>query len=301
MLSSPEQALGALLVLLALLDVFLTVLYARLGTSIVSRRLARGTWLLFRRLAEASGSRRGTVLSLCGPVVLVLLVLAWALALTLGTALIIHPVLGTAIARSNGQTPTDFLTAMYAGGSSMTIVGSSDFAPLTGGARLFYLFTSLVGMSVMSLTLTYLMQVYGALQRRNALGLKAELLSGGTGDAAELVARVGPEGQFQAGYTNLSSLAEDMVQAKEAHNFYPVLFYFRFREAYYSVSRFALVALDAASLIETALGDECRWLKRSASVEQLRRASLGRVTALEDTFLPGGAPEPHEAPGAEHV
>ena len=49
MLSSPEQALGALLVLATLLDVFLTVLYARLGTSILSRRLARGTWLLFRR------------------------------------------------------------------------------------------------------------------------------------------------------------------------------------------------------------------------------------------------------------
>ena len=31
-----------------LLDVFFTVLYARIGTGIISARLARGTWLVAR-------------------------------------------------------------------------------------------------------------------------------------------------------------------------------------------------------------------------------------------------------------
>jgi hypothetical protein len=56
----------------------------------------------------------------------------------------------------------------------------------------------------------------------------------------------------------------------EAHQFYPVLFYFRFHQARYSVSRISLVALDAATLIKSALDDErCGWLKESASVTQL--------------------------------
>jgi hypothetical protein len=75
-------------------------------------------------------------------------------------------VLGTSIRASNGETPTDFIAAMYAGGSSMAIVGASDFTPDTSPTRLLFLLNSLIGMSVMSLTLTYVMQVYTALQRQ---------------------------------------------------------------------------------------------------------------------------------------
>ena len=36
-----EQGLGILLILIILLDIFLTVLYARIGTSIIGSRLGR--------------------------------------------------------------------------------------------------------------------------------------------------------------------------------------------------------------------------------------------------------------------
>src|SRR3954452_2030043 len=263
-----EQVMGALLVLLVLADLVLTVLYARAGTGIVGVRLARATWAAFRAVAGALGPRGGDVLAFCGPAILVLLVAAWALALTLGAALVMHPLLGTAITAQSGETPTDFVAAMYAGGSSMAIVGSSDFAPQTGWARILYLFNSLVGMSVVSLTLTYVMQVYAALQRRNALGLKLHLITAETGDAAELVARLGPRGQFSAGYSDVAELGSGMAQTKEAHHFYPLLFYFRFRQPFYSVSRSAFLALDAVTLIRSALDDQRHgWLKESAAVE----------------------------------
>jgi len=44
-----EQVAGALLMAVVLLDVFLTVLYARIGTGIISTRLARATWLTCAR------------------------------------------------------------------------------------------------------------------------------------------------------------------------------------------------------------------------------------------------------------
>jgi hypothetical protein len=46
-----EQIAGALLMALVLLDVFFTVVYARVGTGIISTRVARGTWLVVRALA----------------------------------------------------------------------------------------------------------------------------------------------------------------------------------------------------------------------------------------------------------
>jgi hypothetical protein len=150
------------------------------------------------------------------------------LGLTLGTALVIHPVLGTAVRANSGPTPTDFLTAMYVGGSSVSIVGGGNFSPQTGAFKLFFLFNSLLGLSVLSLTLTYLMQIYSALQRRNALGLRVYLFSAQREDAAELIARLGPQGQFQSGYSNLSELSGAVAEMEETHHFYPVLFYFRF-------------------------------------------------------------------------
>jgi hypothetical protein len=158
-----------------------------------------------------------------------------------------HPELGTSILASNGKTSTDFVSALYAGGSSMSIVGASDFTPHSSTARLFYLFTSL--------TLTYLMQVYNALQRRNSLRLKIHLLSAETDDPAELLSRLVPKGQFTGGYSELARVASEMSQAKEGRHFYPVLFYFRFQEPYYSVSRFTFVAFDMVSLIKSALDD----------------------------------------------
>jgi hypothetical protein len=69
-------------------------------------------------------------------------------------------------------------------------VGGNNFAPQTAGARLLFLLNSVIGTSVISLTITYLMQIYGALRSRNSLCLKIHALSGETGDAAELLAHL---------------------------------------------------------------------------------------------------------------
>jgi hypothetical protein len=278
-----EPVAGTLLMALVLADVFLTVLYARAGTGIISDRLARLVWLALRRVASTSGNSR--LLSFCGPVIVVALLLTWSILLALGAALIIHPQLGTSITNSNQGTPTDFVTAIYVAGSSLSIVGASSFAPQSAGAKLLFLLNSLIGTSVISLTITYLMQIYGALRSRNSLCLKIHALSGGTGDAAELLAHLFANNQLSAGYNNLSELAAEVTDAKEAHHFYPILFYFRFPEPYYSVSRSWLVALDAVSLIQSALPKEADWLKQSGAVTQLSMAAPLLLSTLNDVFL----------------
>lgn len=300
MMERMEQGLGIMLILIVLLDIFLTVLYARISTSFIGSWFARLVWASFVTASKVFGSRRGSVLSFCGPVILVLLVGVWALGLTLGAALIMHPELGTSIRATNGETPTDFVTAMYAGGTSMAIVGASDFTPHTSPTRLLFLFNSLIGMSVMSLTLMYLMQVYTALQRRNVLAMNIHFLSGCTGDAAELLARLGPRGQFSGGYTNLSELGVEMTIAKEAHHFYPKLFYFRFSDPYHSVSRATLVALDTVSLIKSALDDrKYGWLKEAGAIAQLWEASMMLLITLENNFLPHRASDRQVEPNQQ--
>lgn len=290
-----EQALGVLVVLLILLDVFLTVLYARIGTGVVADRVAHLTFRAFRLASKPFGRHRGAIVSFCGPVILVAIIGVWASTLMLGAALVIHPALGTSVRVGDGETPTDFVSALEAGGGSISIVGASDLAPHTSAFRLFYLFNSLVGMSIVTLTFTYLMQVYNALQQQNTLGLKIHLLSAESGDAAELLARLGPGGRFDIGYNNVAELAVEMSRVKESNHFYPVLFYFRFAEPFYSVSRFTLVSLDTMTLVESALDEEeYGWLKRSAAVSQLGRGAVMFLTALSDNFFPGEPDPPDE-------
>src|SRR4051812_24367969 len=99
-------ALGILIILVILADVFLTVLYARIGCSILSDRLACATWWLFKFVTRGMKSRRDAVLSYCGPSILVLLVGTWVCGLMLGSALILYPKLGTSLRANNGPTPT---------------------------------------------------------------------------------------------------------------------------------------------------------------------------------------------------
>jgi hypothetical protein len=292
-----EQAAGAFLIALVLLDVFFTVLYARTGTGILSTHVSEIVRRVFRFASKPFGRHRGTVMSFCGPAVVVLLVAIWDFGLTLGAALVIHPALGTSVTSSSGTTPTDFITALQAGGNSTSIVGSGDFSPETAAFRLFYVFASLVGTAIVSLTLTYLMQVYTALRNRNSTALYFHLASAETGDAAELVAGLGPQGKFDSGHSNLSELAVKVTEAKEGHHFYPVLFYFRFNEPHYAMSRMTLVALDSVALIKSALDDDkYEWLKESASAAQLWRACMMSLTNVKDNFLPGetGQKQPDE-------
>jgi hypothetical protein len=294
-----EQLAGAAVMVAALLDIFLTVLYARAGTSVFSNAVSRAIWHLFRLVSHPFGCNRGKVLSFCGPVILVVLIFVWALGLALGSALMMHPHLGESIRISQGSTPRDFMSAMYAAGSSLSIVGSSDFKPQSPGSQALYMFNSLIGMSVMSLVLTYVMQIYSALKSRNALGLDIQTLSGNTGDAAELIAGLGAHGEFSSGFSALSSLASKASGIKESHHFYPLLFYFRFAEPYYSVSQTATVLFDGVSLVKSVLSDEdYGWVKESATVAQCWQAAMLLVIMLEEEFLRGEPPQPDSTPDA---
>lgn len=280
-----EQLIGAALMLLFLADVFLTVLYARAGTGLLAPYWNRAIWALLHGASRLFGRRSATVLSLAGPLIVVSLIGFWAVGLTVGAALLIHPELGTAIRPSSGGTPTDFITALLVAGNSLSIVGGGDYAPHTAATRMLYLANSLVGTSVLSLVLSYLVQVYSALRERNTLALSVDLMTGGTGDAAEMLARLMPAGDGGTATSELGNLARSLAATKEAHHFYPVLFYFRFKDPRYSVSRICFVLLDLATLVDTAL-DPRRYgaLAKSGPVTSLRLGASLLIETLDGNF-----------------
>jgi hypothetical protein len=302
-LNVAEQAAGVLLMAFVLLDVFLTVLYARLGPHGAARLGAGFVGLHVGRAVRAvlqavplEGKERGGLLSFCGPLTLVLLITCWAWGLTLGAALVVHPHLGDGIQVATGSTPTDFIAAIYAAGTSLAITGSSEFDPTSDAMRMLYLVNSLIGTSVVTLCVTYLLQVYAALLRRNALSLSLDLYTSETGDAAELIAALAPSGDWSLSINNLASLAQGITTLEESHHFYPLLFYFRPARPQQSIARFLLVALDMVTLLRTALAPhEAARAGSCAPVVQLDQACRLMAETLQATFMREPDPPPYEA------
>jgi hypothetical protein len=93
-----------------------------------------------------------------------------------------------------------------------------------------------------------------------------------------MLVRLMPAGDSSNARTELGHLVRPLAAVKKAHHLYPLLFYFRFEESLYGVSRFSFVLLDLATPIETTL-DRRRYgtLMSSAPLASLRKgASLAR-------------------------
>jgi hypothetical protein len=296
--SIAEQVAGTGIFLFVLLDIFMTVLYARLGSHGVARLgagvignvVGRGVRNVLGHL-PGNRNQRNALLSFCGPVTVVLLLSVWSWSLGIGAAMILQPHLNDSILVHGAETPTDFVAALYAAGTSLAITGSSEFEPQTEPMRMLYLMNSLVGTTVVTLAVTYLLQVYSSLQKRDTLALDVNIYTSETGDAAELIAAMAPMGDFSLTTNNLAGIAQSMTMVEEAHHFYPVLFYFRTANESESLIRVLLVSLDTVSLIRTVLSErECARIGQSAPIIQLWRASLMTADMLRSIFL--GQPDP---------
>ena len=292
--------LGAALVLVALSDIFLTVLYARSGAGLLSDRLHKGAWRFFRFAALKLPRFKNRLLAFAGPLLLVFTALFWVALLLLGFSLIIWPALGSEIRAGSGPTPTDFAAALYYTGYSLTTLGTGDLVPHTSFYRLLTVFEAVVGFSVLTLALTFFTSVYSALVRRNtfALGLHHRAL--GTADAAVLLTRLAPGGDFSSARSELSTMTDELLNLYEPHHFYPVMHYFRFEGEAYSLARITLLTLDTATLIRSALDKQAYGsFIRSSAVAALWGGGtqlLGGVSAIS---LPNPGPGKVEELGAE--
>jgi hypothetical protein len=140
----------------------------------------------------------------------------------------------------------------------------SQSAPEISLGRSYFTFTGTAGLIVTTLALTYILQVYTALQDRDSLGLEMHLLTDQTNDVAELLAGLGAHGHMHTGYTELGNAAAQLSATDQTYHHYPLLFFFRFEEPYYAVSSIALLAFDAASLSKSGLDDERAWCTMTA-------------------------------------
>lgn len=165
------QAVGALLVLAAVVDVFHTV-YHPAGRGRLSSAVMASVWALATRLPG------GRSRSLAGPVGLVACVGVWAGLLVFGWALVFWPVLPGGFAYGAGLDParrSGVLDALYVALTTTTTLGLGDVVATSTALALATAVSALLGLVLLTSAVSWVLQVYPALARRRALAARVDL------------------------------------------------------------------------------------------------------------------------------
>ncbi|SDB08132.1 Ion channel [Desulfonatronum thiosulfatophilum] len=293
--------LGALLVLCAAVDVFLTVLYARSGIGLLSPGVNRSVWFLFRKTAGFVPSRKHLILSFCGPTIIVVLTLLWVVLLVTGFALIIWPQLGINVVSDNGRTPTHFMAAMYYSGYSFSTLGTGNIIPENDFYRILMVAQSVIGFSFFTLIITYFLSLFDALRQRNTFAVSLHGKTLNSGDPSEYVSRLAVDQELIYAQQQFAEISVQLSNILESHHFYPILQYFRFPQAQYSIPRILFVTLDTVSLLKTTL-DEKRFAPqiRGAAVEEMWSGGMSLLSYFTEAMLSEQSrtalPEPRKSP-----
>jgi Ion channel len=181
MLAAAELVLGLIIVGLTLQDVFETVVVPGESQTTVqiARRLTVLSLLVLRRLR----SGRAPIPTGFAPFILLASFVSWMLLLILGFGCIAH-----ALAEWFEPPLPSFSQALFIAGSSLVTIGLSE-TDATGPARWMTVAAGFCGLAVMTMAVTYLLEVQGSIAQSDAGILKLMTSSGEPPSALGLLER----------------------------------------------------------------------------------------------------------------
>jgi hypothetical protein len=244
-------ALASVVVLaLVLWDAFETVVVPRR----VSRRLRltrlfyRATWQPFAAGARRirSVKRRESVLSVFGPLSLLLLIVVWATGLILGFGLV-HYALGSPIRLSG--TPPGLPLDLYFSGTTFFTLGLGDATPMGWRARLVTIVEGGMGFGFLALVIGYFPTIYQSFSRRESAIALLDARAGAPPSAGELLRRHQGADGAAALETLLHEWEHWAAELLETHLSYPLLAYFRSQHTNESWLQALTAVLDASALL----------------------------------------------------
>jgi hypothetical protein len=254
-------ALGVLVVVVALRDIFHTLWHPS-GRGTVSPRVMRAVWWVGRRRRD-----RGAGGVLTGPVALALVILVWVTLLVAGGALVYAPHVPEGFAFQSGldvSARSDVLDAVYLSAVTLATLGFGDVVPVSGWLRIALPVQALIGFGLLTASVTWVLQVYPALIRRRSLAVRLAMLR--RSPLEELLHD--PDSVLAA--TLVESLATALTQARVDLTQYTETFYFR--DGHEDAALPAMVGV-AAGLAATG---------RSAPRQDVRLACAFLQNALDD-------------------
>jgi hypothetical protein len=248
---------GGSLLALVFYDIYATILRATKRPGPISENLNRGLWRVATRVTKNLSRRwRHRVLTGIGPLLLPVLIALLILFLVTGFALLYLPHLETEFnVGKKGQTG-NWMEAVYFSGITLLTVGFGDIVPLSGVTRLLVLLEGASGVSVISLGVTYLLTVYGALERKRTVALAFYHQAKQGANVPSFITIHFARGKFYDLTDTLKTATRDLQELLETHLEHPVIHYFHPLEVYKGMPRVLFVMLETITILRSCLDAE---------------------------------------------
>lgn len=267
-------AAGAALVLIVLRDMFHTIWHPS-GQGSLSRHVIQLVW----RGSRVVRSRRRQT-SVVGPVAVLCVILAWLTMIIAGWTLIYWPHMSDGFSFGSGLQPServDLLDSLYLSLVTVATLGYGDIVPTHAWLRLASPLEALIGFSLVTAAVTWILQIYPTLARRRALAIRLSLLR--KADAAQALSVM----DSSAAATLLETLADELVQVRVDLTQYAETYYFRETDEVASLPAQLSYARELADRAASSRRDDVR-----LSGLLLRGAVEDFVYLLTQQFLPAG-------------
>lgn len=243
---------GVALIGLVLWDVFeVIVLPRRVQRSArPARYFIRSLWRLWSMTAGRvrNSARRENLLSIFGPLFLLMLIISWAAVLVLAYALLYW---GIGDLNSIRAGDTGFTTDLYFSGTAFFTLGLGDVSPHGGMARLIAVLEAANGFGFLALVIGYLPTFYQSFSRRETNIALLDARAGSPPTAGELLRRCSSDRASDAMGRLLADSERWAAELLESHLSYPVLMLFRSQHERQSWVAALTAILDASAVIMT--------------------------------------------------
>lgn len=219
--------LGIAVLLLTLLDVFLTALnYDEAG--FLAGRLASWQWRVVRRLTRRLPRRwRPIVLRQVTGLQVMITVLAWLAGTIIGYALIYFGQMQGDSFKYSGGSDDPFSALYFSAGQLSTVGGTALLTPNTPALEALSMLESLTGVVLVSLTLTFVLGVYDVVSNLRTFSAQFYNAGAGVRDPLATLTPYFPDGQERGLDSHLESLSDSFAAYSDGVRLHHAAYYFQ--------------------------------------------------------------------------
>ena len=275
---------GAALVALGVLDQLKTVVNAEGAGGAVTSHLVDRLWRIALALHRRRASHR--LLRSVGVAMVPVTILSWVALLWAGWFLMFMAA-PEAVVETRSGAPASGWSRLYYAGDTIFTLGSGDLQPDTAFWRVLSTVAVLVGLSLVSLGLAYLVPVVQAVSAKR----KTAAIISALGGTPELLLERAWTGHDYSGLNDhLVGLTVDLAGVRQSYFAYPTLHYFHSLDAHDAFAP-RLAALDEALTVLTAAVPP-DLAPRASAIEPARHIIRSLLEALDTSFIDAAAEAP---------
>jgi hypothetical protein len=213
----------------------------------------------------------------------------WILLVLVGYALIYYAYMNEqTFYFSNPRSEPSLGEALYVSGTAISTAGFGDITPTRGIYQALAVSEALIGFGILTLAVTYVVDVFGVLQRLGVLAAGLYHQASDTSDALSILAPHFLRGEPQELDSHLMTLHRELVEVYEGMRRYPVVYYYHSRRCPTALSPTPFVS--GGHSWRLALGTPVRSSRQPNSVAPCPYYTPRNLYRLSGRALPLRAP-----------